>query len=122
MAMSADRTEEKELKQRLLSQNIQAAAVDFGGEFISSVGKIIERAVVASKREGLIDDEYHLEGAVAGAAREAVSQVAGKAMGLSVVGKIGVARRGEHVAVAVFFTIGLVHLNEVCIGLGHRSI
>ena len=61
-------------------------------------------------------------GAVAGAAREAVSQVAGKAMGLSVGGKIGVARRGEHVAVAVFFTISLVHLNEVCIGLGHRAI
>ena len=29
---------------------------------------------------------------------------------------------GEHVAVAVFFGIGLVHLNEVCIGMGHRAI
>lgn len=45
-----------------------------------------------------------------------------KALGLSVGGKIGVARHGEHVAVAVFFGIGLVHLNEVCIGMGHRAI
>ena len=44
------------------------------------------------------------------------------ALGLSVGGKIGVARQGEHVAVAVFFGIGLVHLNEVCIGMGHRAI
>ena len=37
-------------------------------------------------------------------------------------GKIGVARSGEHVAVAVFFTVGLVHLNEVVVGMGHRAI
>lgn len=67
MAMTLDRAESRELKQKLLDEHqISAAAVDFGGEFISSVGKIIERAVVASKREGLITDEYHLEGAVAG--------------------------------------------------------
>ena len=59
---------------------------------------------------------------MAGAAREALSQVTTKALGLSVGGKIGVARHGEHVAVAVFFGIGLVHLNEVCIGMGHRAI
>ena len=122
MAMSADRTEEKEHKQRLLSQNIQAAAVDFGGEFISSVGKIIERAVVASKREGLIDDEYHLEGAVAGATREAISIITDKAIGLNVGGKIGIARTADNLAVCLFFGIGLLHLDEVAIGLGHRAI
>jgi len=122
MAMSADRTEEKELKQRLLEQNIQAAAVDFGGEFISSVGKIIERAVVASKREGLINDEYHLEGAVAGATREAISIINDKAIGLNVGGKIGIARTVDNLAVCLFFGIGLLHLDEVAIGLGHRAI
>ena len=122
LAMTATREEEAAMKAELAGQEILGVAADFGGEFVSSVMKIVERAVVAAKRENVISDTHHEEGAVAGAAREAVSQVAGKAMGLSVGGKIGVARRGEHVAVAVFFAIGLVHLNEVCIGMGHRSI
>ena len=50
------------------------------------------------------------------------NQVTPKALGMSVGGKIGIARSGEHVAVAVFFNIGLGHLDEVCIGLGHRAI
>ena len=62
------------------------------------------------------------EGGVAGAAREALNQVTPKALGMSVGGKIGIARSGEHVAVAVFFNIGLGHLDEVCVGLGHRAI
>lgn len=122
LAMTATREEEAALKQTLTGQNIHAAAVDYGGEFVTSVMKIVERAVVAAKRERVIDDSHLEEGAVAGAAREAISQVAGKALGLSVGGKIGVARGGGHVAVAVFFGIGLVHLNEVCIGMGHRAI
>ena len=63
-----------------------------------------------------------LQGGVAGAAREALNQVTPKALGMSVGGKIGIARSGEHVAVAVFFNIGLGHLDEVCVGLGHRAI
>ena len=122
LAMTATREEESAMKTELAGREILGVAADFGGEFVSSVMKIVERAVVAAKRENVISDTHHEDGAVAGAAREAVSQVAGKAMGLSVGGKIGVSRRGEHVAVAVFFTIGLVHLNEVCIGLGHRAI
>lgn len=121
LAMTANREEEAAMKAELSAKGLYGAAADFGGEFVSSVMKIVERAVVAAKREGVIGDTHHEEGAVAGAAREAVSQVADKAMGLSVGGKIGVARGGEHVAVAVFFAIGLVHLNEVCIGMGHRS-
>ena len=122
LAMTATREEESAMKAELAGQEILGVAADFGGEFVSSVMKIVERAVVAAKRENVISDTHHEEGAVAGAAREAVSQVAGKAMGPNVGGKIGVARRGEHVAVAVFFGIGLVHLNEVCIGMGHRAI
>ena len=45
-----------------------------------------------------------------------------KAIGLSVGGKIGIARSGNNVAVAVFFGIGLLQFNEVAIGLGHRAI
>ncbi len=122
LAMTATREEEAEAKQRLLGKGIRSVAADYGGEFVQSVMKMVERAVVAARREHVIDDTHHEEGAVAGAAREAVSQVANKALGLSVGGKIAVARAGEHVAVAVFFGIGLVHLNEVCVGMGHRAI
>lgn len=122
LAMTGTREEEAQMKASFLEQGIRTAAVDYGGEFVASVMKIVERAVVAAKREGVIGDTHHEEGAVAGAAREALSQVTTKALGLSVGGKIGVAREGEHVAVAVFFGIGLLHLNEVCIGMGHRAI
>ena len=122
LAMTATREEEAELKAGLPARGIRGAAVDYGGEFIASVMKIIERSVVAAKREQVIGETHREEGAVAGAAREAVSQVADKALGLSVGGKIGIARGGEHVAVAVFFGVGLVHLNEVCVGMGHRAI
>ena len=122
LSMTASREDEAELKEKLLQQEIRGAAADYGGEFVQSVIKIVERAVVAAKREHVIGDTHHEEGAVAGAAREAVSQVTAKALGLSVGGKIGVARQGEHVAVAVFFGIGLVHLNEVCVGMGHRAV
>lgn len=122
LAMTATREDESAMKAELAQNGVQAAAVDYGGEFVTSVMKMVERAVVAAKRENVIGDTSHEEGVVAGAAREALSQVSTKALGLNVGGKIGVARCGEHVAVAVFFAIGLVHLNEVCIGMGHRTI
>lgn len=122
LAMTESREEETAMRSALAEQGIQSVAADYGGEFVQSVMKIVERAVVAARREHVIGETHREEGAVAGAAREAVSQVSAKALGLSVGGKIGVARGGEHVAVAVFFGIGLVHLNEVCIGMGHRAI
>ena len=100
----------------------QAAAVNFGGEFWTSINKIIERAIVSARREGLIGETHLEEGAVAGAAREAISQIMQKGIGLNVGGKIGIARSGEHVGVALFFGVGLLHLNEVAVGLGHRAI
>ena len=36
--------------------------------------------------------------------------------------KIGVARHKDHVSVAIFLGIGLLHLDEVAIGLGHRAV
>ena len=86
------------------------------------MGKIVERAVVAAKREGVIKDAHADEGAVAGAAREAIAQIMPKALGLNVGGKIGVARHKDHVSVAIFLGIGLLHLDEVAIGLGHRAV
>ena len=121
MALSASREEERQLKAEL-SPEIRCAAVDCGGEFISSVTRIVERAVVAAKREGLVGESHLDEGAVAGATHEALMQIVSKATGLNIGGKIGIARSGDHIVVAVFFGIGLLHLNEVAIALGHRVV
>ena len=124
MCLTQSRDEERALKEKLLrEEDVRAAAVDYGGEFVASVVRIVERAVVAAKREGVIvADEYKEEGSVAGAAHEALTQVMSKALGLNVGGKIGIARKGNNVAVAVYFEVGLLHLSEVAVGLGHRAI
>lgn len=122
MALTESRDEEKSLQKTFAEIGIRTAAVDYGGEFISSVKKIVERAVVAGKREGVIKDTHADEGAVAGATREALSQIMPKAVGLNVGGKIGIARQDDHITVALFFGIGLLHLDEVAIGIGHRAL
>lgn len=122
IAMTATREEELAMKDNHFDEGIQSLAVDYGGEFLSSLQKVVERAVVASKREGIIDDSSHSDGAVAGATREALVQIMPKALGLNVGGKVGIARGETHIAVAIFFGIGLLHRNDVAIGLGHRVI
>ena len=122
IAMTSTREAEKKKKKIHLEQGIQSLAVDYGGEFLSSLQKVVERAVVASKREKLIDDSSHSDGAVAGATREALVQIMPKALGLNVGGKVGIARGGTHIAVAIFFGIGLLHRNDIAIGLGHRVV
>ena len=122
VALSANREEEKKLCHAFAEQGTLCAAADFGGPFIEAVPRLIERAVVAARREGLIGHSHPEEGAVAGAAHEAVTQLMTKAMGLNVGGKIGIARLGDVVAVCTFFSIGLLHLDEVAIGFGHRVI
>ncbi|HEX3031975.1 MAG TPA: HutP family protein, partial [Bacillota bacterium] len=87
MALSEDREQEKKLKAAYAKDGIRVAAVDYGGEFISSVNKVVERAVVAAKREGVVQDSHADEGAVAGATREALSQIINKAIGLNIGGK-----------------------------------
>ncbi|GAA0114930.1 HutP family protein [Clostridium senegalense] len=121
MAISS-RAEEERLIEEFKKDNVLAVAVDIGGNLNTSILKIIERALVASKRTGIIKDCHIHEGAIAGATREAIMQVSDKANGLNVGGKIGVARQGEHISVCIFLSIGVLHLNEVVIGLGHRSI
>ena len=54
MATSRDYAEEARLKEQLLRRGILAAAVDFGGAFAQALPQIVERSVVAAKREGLI--------------------------------------------------------------------
>ena len=122
IAISKDMEEEKQLQAEYAAQGIKTAGVNFGGEFISSVTKIIERTIVAARREGIINESHVEEGAVAGAAKEAVSQIVNHTIGMNVGGKIAVARSGDHISVALFFGVGLLHLNEMVVGLGHRVI
>lgn len=123
MAVSETREVERALKKEYAKQGIKAAAVDIGGDFFKSMNKMIEQSIVAAKREGLIEeDSHHGDGSVAGAVHDALSQVATKASGMSVGGKVGLARYEDHISVAVFLSIGLVYLDDVALGLAHRTI
>lgn len=117
-----DRSEEDELKKIYSQKGIKVTAVNIGGNINSSVSKILESALVASKRNGLIREEHLHEGAVIGATRDAIIQISNKASGQNVGGKIGIARGGEHISVCIFLSIGLLHLDEVVVGIGHRSL
>ena len=116
------REEEKELIKGFEEEGIYSVAVDIGGDLINSIPKIIERAIVASKNTGVIKDLHVHEGAVAGATKDAISQIHSKALGLNFGGKLGIARSGEHMVVCLFISIGLLHLNDLAIAIGHRSI
>ncbi|WP_105619949.1 HutP family protein [Vallitalea okinawensis] len=122
VAITSSRATEEQIIEALYKHGVKAVAVDIGGDLIDSIPKIIERAIVASRRTGIIKECHVHDGAVAGAAREAIMQVSTKATGLNVGGKIGIARHKEHISVCIFMSIGLLHLNEVVIGIGHRSI
>jgi len=117
-----EREEENELKRIYSEKGIKVTAVNIGGNINTSISKILESALVASKRNGLIREEHLHEGAVIGATRDAIIQVQNRASGQNVGGKIGIARGGEHISVCIFLSIGLLHLDEVVIGIGHRSL
>ena len=122
MAMTSNREEEEILKVEFARSGIKSIAVDIGGNMTDMIPVIIERAVVAAKRSGVTKDCFVHDGSVAGAAREAITQVYSKAAGLNVGGKLSVSSCRGHLTVAIFLNIGMLHLNEVVVGLGHRSI
>lgn len=122
MAMTSNREEEEILKEELMKSAVKSVAVDIGGNMTEMIPVIIERAVVAAKRSGVTKDCFVHDGSVAGAAREAINQVYSKAAGLNVGGKLSVSSCRGHLTVAIFLNIGMLHMNEVVVGLGHRSI
>ena len=117
-----NRNEEDDLKKIYNEQGIKVTAVNIGGNINTSISKILESALVAAKRNDLIREEHLHEGAVIGATRDAIIQISNRANGQNVGGKIGIARGGEHITVCIFLSIGLLHLDEVVIGIGHRSL
>lgn len=123
MAISENRETEHQLKEKYAEAGIKTAAIDIGGDFLKSMNKMVEQVIVAARREGLIAENSPREdGSVAGALHDALSQVASKASGMSVGGKIGLARCHEHISVSVFLSIGLLYLDDVALGLAHRLI
>ncbi|BBM36023.1 HutP family protein [Pseudoleptotrichia goodfellowii] len=121
MAISS-REEEKKLIKEYKLKGIRVAAVDVGGTMPNSRFKFIESALVAAKRNNIIKDEHVHDGAVIGAMREAISQIETNINGLSVGGKIGLARNGEHLGVAIFLSVGILQFNEVITSVAHRSV
>ncbi len=121
LAMSS-REEEKQIIENIEGKGYKGVAVDIGGDLLKSIPKIIERAIVASKKTGVIKDTHVHEGAIAGATRDAISQIDTKALGFNFGGKLGIARSGEHMVVCMFISIGLLHLNDLAISIGHRSV
>jgi len=104
------------------AKKIKVAAVDVGGAIPNARFKFIESTLMAAKRNGIIQDEHIHDGAVIGAIREAMNQIESNINGLSVGGKIGIARDGEHLGVAIFLSVGILQFNEVICAVAHRSI
>ena len=117
LSMTQSRDEEQRWRQTLRQQGVIGAAADFGGDFLTGIVRIVERAVVAAKREQVIGDSHLEEGGVAGAAREALNQVTPKALGMSV-GSVGfplLARCFEGEAVRHFIAIAATAAGFVCL-------
>lgn len=122
VAITPTRAAEEQLLQKLKEKEISGAAVDVGGDIVNSIHLMIERAIIASRKNNVTRECHVQDGAIAGAAREALMQIAARATGLNGGGKIAICRHKEHLSVCVFMSVGLLHLNEVVIGLGHRSV
>lgn len=122
LAITESREEEEALVKEYSKKNVGSVAIDIGGNVVESVHVIIERAIHASRKAGLTKECHVEDGAIAGAAREAITQIANRSMGLNGGGKIAICRHQEHLSICIFMSIGLLHLNEVVIGLGHRSL
>jgi hypothetical protein len=122
LAITPNREAEERYITKLAEKKVLAVAVDVGGDILSQIHIVIERAIIASRKSGLTRENHVQDGAIAGAAREAITQIAEKAIGLNGGGKIAICRHQEHLSVCIFMSIGLLHLNEVVIGLGHRSL
>ena len=122
MALTVSREEERRKQEAYHAEGLVVCAVDVGGNMVTMLPKIMESTLVAAKRNGLVGESHASDGAVIGALRDALDQVVQKAVGFNAGGKVGIARGGEHLSVCVFLSIGLLHLDDVVIGMGHRVI
>ena len=122
MSLTETRTAENELREKLAKEGIRAGAVNFGGKFLDILPKIFESAIVAAQRQHVISDTHVGDGSVVGAVESAIEQIKPMAIGMNVGGKIGIARWNEHLCVAIFIGVGVLHFNEVNVGMAHRVL
>ena len=122
MAVTETRAEENALKDELIKEGIRSVAVNFGGKFLDILPKIFESAIVAAQRQHVISDTHVGDGSVIGAVESAIEQIKPMAIGMNVGGKIGIARWKEHLCVAIFVGVGVLHFNEVTFGMAHRVL
>ncbi len=122
MSLTETRTDEAELREKLAKEGIRAVAVNFGGKFLDILPKIFESAIVAAQRQHVISDTHVGDGSVIGAVESAIEQIKPMAIGMNVGGKIGIARWKEHLCVAIFIGVGVLHFNEVNVGMAHRVL
>lgn len=122
MAVTETRAEENALKDELIKEGIRSVAVNFGGKFLDILPKIFESAIVAAQRQHVISDTHVGDGSVIGAVESAIEQIKPMAIGMNVGGKIGIARWKEHLCVAIFVGVGVLHFNEVTLGMAHRVL
>ena len=122
MAVTETRAEENALKDELIKEGIRSVAVNFGGKFVDILPKIFESAIVAAQRQHVISDTHVGDGSVIGAVESAIEQIKPMAIGMNVGGKIGIARWKEHLCVAIFVGVGVLHFNEVTLGMAHRVL
>jgi hypothetical protein len=122
MALTSTRAEESAYRTELGRLGIRSVAVNFGGQFLNILPKIFESAIVGAQRQNVISDTHVEDGSVLGALESAIGQVKLKALGMNVGGKIGIARWNEHLCVAVYLEVGVLHFNEVAVGLAHRTL
>ena len=119
MALTPTREEEYNLK-KLAVEGIRATAVDYGGEQ-AALFKKWWKGRNRRPPERVVQNEFHAEGSVAGATRMPWLRLCQRP---SV--QISAARSASPATVNTwpwaFFTIGLLYLDEVAIGLGHRAI
>lgn len=122
LSATKNREEEETCIKSLDNENIKAVAGDIGGNVINSAHIIIERSIFMARKAGIIKEEYNQDGIVAGAAREALSQITTRAIGLNGGGKIAICRSENHLSICIFMSVGMMYLNEAMVGLGHRII
>ena len=106
IALTDSREEEIEMKAKNKENGILSVAVDFGSDFGSAVPKVLERAVVAAKRENVISSTHAEEGAVAGAAHEAIQQIVESASDLISAVK-SVLQDTVHISVYAYFLLSV---------------
>ena len=122
LVSTGSREKEMEYRKYLETFEVQSVAVDFGGKFEKVVPQIIENGAVAAQRCGLIEDQHVQIGDIVGAIHQVLIKLGSIAVDLNVGGKLAIARYKEHLCVAIFSEIGLIHLNEVFINIAHRSV